>query len=189
MRTFIAVRIVATPQLRDVLSELAAMKPALRTIAEEQLHVTLKFLGETAESQISDLQQVMARVAQQIQACSLTLKALGAFPNVERPTVVWVGFDDTQPLIRLANELAERCQELGFEPEHRPFRPHLTLARIKSAPPRRLTEFLRGNAKRTCGSSIVTELELFRSDLKPDGPIYTSIGTAPLLPNPAEPIQ
>ena len=184
MRTFIAIRMAATPGIREALRDLASMQSALRLVLEEQLHVTVKFLGETNEAQVPDLLNTMEQVAQQLAGMQLVpnvvFKGLGAFPSIDKPNVVWIGFSDSGPLRQLANELSEACRTLGFEPEQRPYQPHLTLARVKSEPPERLANYLRSNLQTEYGSSPVRDMELFQSELRPNGPVYTAIGSVPL---------
>lgn len=181
MRAFIAVRIPATPSLQNVLRELDSMRSAVRPVGADQLHVTLKFLGGTSESQIEVLQTTLREVSQSEPCFDLVMEGLGAFPRIERPSVVWIGFANSEPLVRLASLLEDRCRQLGFEAERCPFQPHLTIARIKSEPPRRAVKFLHDNANGGFGTARIAEIELLRSDLKPDGPVYSVIGRAALF--------
>lgn len=180
MRTFIALPICATPSLKSVLNDLAVWKRDLKVVDPDHLHLTLNFLGETDEQQIPELAKIVREVAAAEVKQPLTLRGMGAFPRLDHPTVLWAGFQDSSLLIRLNDELATKCEGLGFARERRAFHPHLTLARIRSRAPERLAEYV--DARRECdfGTISASEIVLFRSDLQPSGPVYTSLETAQL---------
>ncbi|HEY4263315.1 MAG TPA: RNA 2',3'-cyclic phosphodiesterase [Schlesneria sp.] len=184
MRIFIAVPIRPTDAISLALSQLRAMRPPLKVIQFDQLHLTTVFLGETDESLISDLGEVIHEVAGSVSLSQLTLRGIGAFPNDSRPTVVWAGFANPGPLIQLADQLATRCEQLGFVRETRPFQPHLTLARVKLHPPRDLTDFIHEHATTDFGTVRPLALTLYRSDLGSTGPVYTPLITANLASEP-----
>ncbi len=180
MRTFIAIRIPATDQLVTASRQLAALMSPRSMIPTEQWHVTLQFLGDTAEDLIPRLVPIMTGIAATECARTVTIRGLGAFPNLARPTVLWAGFFDAALLKRMATQLALQCEGLGFPRETRPFQPHLTLARVRSKPSESLAEFIRSNHELDLGHVKLSSLELFRSDLTSTGPEYTTIASAPL---------
>ena len=182
MRTFIAVRIPSVHSIDSVLRHLSMLQPALRTIAPDQLHVTLAFLGETDESLLPELTQILQDVAATETVHELAVRGLGVFPRITHPTVVWAGFANPGPLVRMADQLARRCEALGFAREARPFQPHLTLARVKAKPPEELAGYIQARVDADFGSVTISSLELSRSDLEPAGPVYTSLVCAPLTP-------
>jgi 2'-5' RNA ligase len=184
MRTFIAVPISPTEAIKLTLSQLQAMRPPSKVIPFDQLHLTTVFLGETDESLVSSLAEVIHEVASLVPLSQLGLRGIGAFPNSSRPTVVWAGFADPLPLIQLADRLATFCERLGFARESRPFKPHLTLARVKLHPPRNLTDFLHEHAATDFGTVRPLALTLYRSDLGSTGPTYTPLITAKLASKP-----
>ena len=182
MRTFIAVRIPSVQSITSVLQHLSKLQPALKTVASDQLHVTLTFLGETDESLLPDLTQILHDVAATEAIHELALQGLGAFPRLAHPTVVWVGFADPGPMVRMAELLAARCEALGFAREARPFQAHLTLARVKAKPPESLAGYIQDRADTDFGTATISSLELFRSDPGPAGPVYTRLVCASLTP-------
>lgn len=181
MRAFFAVRIPATPALERTSHELAAMQPAMRMANTAELHVTLAFLGETDDSLLPDLMEGLRAVASTEKVQALTLHGLGVFPREERPNVVWAGFDGPEPLRSMARLLADRCERLGFPREKRPYHPHVTLARIKRAPPATLGAFVRARASLELGDVTLSALTLFRSDTRATGPVYTELGSVSLV--------
>lgn len=180
MRTFIAVPIGLSEATKLALNQLQAMRPPLKVTPPDQLHLTTVFLGETDESLVSSLGELIHDFASSGPLSQLTLRGLGAFPNISRPAVVWAGIANPRPLIHLAAQLATRCEQLGFARESRPFQPHLTLARVKLRPPRDLTEFIHERATTDFGTVRPVSLTLYRSDLGPTGPTYTPMITANL---------
>lgn len=178
MRTFIAVPISPTEGVQLALIRLLAMRPSLKMISLDQLHVTVAFLGETEPSLISDLSEIIRDVARSEPLGELTVQGLGTFPNSTRPTVVWAGFADPLPLVQLADRLGSKCEAIGFVRESRPFQPHLTLARVKLPPPVGLAEYISEQSTRDFGNVTPSMLTLFRSDLGSSGPTYTSLYSA-----------
>ena len=180
MRAFVAVRVPATREIEAVLKSLAGMQPAVKVVAADQLHVTLKFLGETDESLLPFLSAMIQEVAGGEFKCRVNLGGLGAFPRIERPTVVWAGMSGADVLNRLAAEFEERSATLGFARETRPFEPHVTLARVKFKPPAALAKLLRDKRCEAFGSVDVEAVELVQSDLLRSGSQYSRLMSAAL---------
>lgn len=175
MRTFIAVRVAPTFELRRLHSKLAALGDRFRPGSLENLHLTLKFLGETAPSQLAEIGSIVQQVAMDRPAFSAHLVGLGAFPHERKPSIVWVGFDRAEPLCQLATELERGLTPLGFAPEGRAFQPHLTLLRIKSRPPETLFGILEEEAQTDFGMAEFSHVELIESKLAHGGSRYTTL--------------
>lgn len=180
----------AVPLPEAVLDELAAARArfegagalALRWVPADRMHLTLRFLGETPLNLTEPLRAAMSETAASTPPLELTLARWGTFGG-GRPRVLWVGMDgDVAGLQTLAEALAGALAPLGFEPDDRPFRPHLTLARVREradraerealaaavesiAPPRRLPVPIR-------------EIRLIRSHLGRGAPRYEDLGRA-----------
>jgi len=181
LRTFIAVKFPLTAELRDVCVELESMGRPIKPIAQDGIHVTLKFLGDTKQADVPAIGQTIHDVAAGKAAFEAELMGLGAFPNVRRPSVVWAGLAGAEMLSTIASELSKRLQRLGYEAEKRPFRPHLTLARVRNQPPPpELSELIEAFASTTFGSVRIETLVFFQSELRRDGPQYTVLSTSDL---------
>jgi len=158
-----------------------AIQGDIRWVRPEGMHLTLKFFGYVYESDIENISRVVKDGVANMKALLLNVRNLGAFPSVNRPRVLWLGIDgDTNALISLQVEIDAGFQEYGFKKEDRPFRPHLTLARIKE--PKGLiglAEAVKKNEDYIAGSFTVSGLTLFKSDLKPTGAIYTKLAHFP----------
>jgi 2'-5' RNA ligase len=178
LRTFIAANILRTRELASLLDRLQGLGDQFRPVAADHFHVTLKFLGDTAESQIDPISTVMKRVVESRPAFHLTLSGLGAFPNARRPSVVWIGFEPAEPLCQIAGDLEQGLSDLGVQPEDRPFTPHLTLLRIKTRPPEALFRLLAEESETEFGLVKISRVHLFQSELTRAGAKYTQLATA-----------
>ncbi len=176
-RAFVAVRIPALPDLQMVLKPLAAMRWPVAAVSPANLHVTLKFLGDIPTVQIAAIQQQLLSVVRRHPPFVLKVEQLGAFPSVDRPSVVWVGLVDAEPLVALANEIESLLEPLGFARESRSFHPHLTLARIKGHSPRELFDIIRRGSETHFGTIEVRSINLIRSELQRDGARYSVISS------------
>ncbi len=177
IRTFIAVKIPALGesgrQLQQVLKSLAAMHWPVAAVLPNNLHITLKFLGDTPISRFEAIQQAVVAAVKDQPPFTLQMEPLGAFPSVDRPSVVWAGLVGAEPLAALTERLEMSLSPLGYPRESRPFQPHLTLARIKGCPPGELFELLRRHSQTDFGSVEIRSVEFIRSDLHREGAKYS----------------
>jgi 2'-5' RNA ligase len=160
----------------------------VRWATPERLHLTLKFLGITSEEKIPKLEEDLGRIANDCLHFAIELDRIGAFPSIRRPQTVWYGISgDTDALSALAGRIEAGMERLGFEKEARPYRPHLTLGRVRS--PRGLRDLATELEKRAAETPSDSESEiewsvdaiaLMRSELKPNGPVYTELSHFPL---------
>ncbi len=155
-------------------------------VRAENLHITLKFLGDVEEGRLPELEAAARKALEGSPvdgAVRWTLDRLGAFPVRERPRVVWVGSSrEPRELAELAARLEEALEPLGFAPEGRGFVAHITLGRVKERPPspgvRELARALQSYPDFHL-EARVTALTLMRSDLTPQGAIYTPLFRLP----------
>jgi 2'-5' RNA ligase len=155
----------------------------IKWVEPENLHFTLKFLGDTPVSAVPDLSQVAREVAARTPRVRVMLRGLGAFPHNQWPQVVWIGCDTGgEDLARLGQELDAALETAGLAPrDKKPFVPHLTLGRARSN--RRLKPLigiLAQYAAVDVGPLLVTSIALMSSQLGPQGPTYTVIEEFPL---------
>src|ERR1700722_8554114 len=147
IRCFIAIKIPDFDRLRRGLKDLAQMGRALKAVEPNNLHVTLKFLGDNDFDLIGEIGSLVERAAQAQQPCVVKVTGLGVFPHLERPSVVWAGLEGAEILAAIAADLETGLEEFGFTRENRPFVPHLTLARVKARRPEALRPLLSRHAK------------------------------------------
>lgn len=146
------------------------------------MHLTLKFLGEVDEDRIPAIQTLMSETAVASPAFALTFKGTGVFPPQARtPRVLWIGTEEQPAILGLAERLAAALERVGFEREERPFRPHLTLGRVRhgSGIHDAVAE-LEKNRDTPFGEMTVRRITLFRSILKPTGAEYSILGESAL---------
>jgi 2'-5' RNA ligase len=184
VRLFLAINLPAEVR-REVdaaTSSLRECAPELTWVSEPRLHLTLKFFGEQPAERLDEIRDAIAAVAGRHRELVMTLGGIGAFPNFRRARVVWMGVTHEPRLELLHHDVEVACERLGFEVEGRPFRPHLTLARVRNALPEdRLREMVRV-AKRTAYRSdfVVHSIDLMDSVLGASGPTYTTLVSAAL---------
>lgn len=150
------------------------------------IHLTLKFLGNVAQDKIEEVTEALKKTAEGITPFRLKIKDLGVFPNPRRIQVVWVGMSgEIDKLIGLQKQVDLNLASLGFTPESRPFVPHLTLARVRTQLPpdegQKFNELLSGTKFEASAEIAVDAISLMRSQLTPQGAIYTRISSVPLL--------
>ena len=156
------------------------------------IHLTLKFLGNIQPTFTGQVFDAMTQACQSNQTGSndsavfeLSLSQLGVFPNARRPRVLWAGIQgDLAILARLQAWVEAAAGRIGFAPEQRPFRPHLTLGRVREGvpPPARLQigRVVSEAKLEPSPTWLVDSVHLIQSDRRPDGATYTSLGSVPL---------
>lgn len=175
IRAFIALTLPSqvAETLAAVSQELAPRVPdgAVKWVEPERIHLTLRFLGNTPVDRLDALGSALEAVAGIHNPFSLSLDRLGCFPNERRPRVIWVGLDgQVDALRRLKEDLDEALSPLGWEPEDKRFRAHLTLGRVKRQ--HREIELPWGTPV-VPAAWQVGGLHLIESQLRPAGPLYT----------------
>jgi 2'-5' RNA ligase len=118
--------------LDHAVAPLRAAEPDLAWVPTEKLHLTMKFLGDVRDVDAERLKTAADLVAAHHRTFEMTLGGVGAFPNFRRSRVVWMGVESEPRLELLHHDLEIACGEAGFEVEGRPFRPHITLARVRA---------------------------------------------------------
>jgi 2'-5' RNA ligase len=184
VRLFLAINIPIDVR-REIVAATARLRaeaPELSWIDEPRLHLTLKFLGEQPPDRVAAIQAALAGVAARHRELLVTIGGVGAFPNFRRARVVWLGVGQEPRLELLHHDLEVGCEQIGFEVEGRPFRPHLTLARVAAELPEGKRRALARQAKDIDYRSnfIVRSVDLMRSDLSSGGPAYTPLVSAAL---------
>lgn len=176
IRTFIAIDIPISQKITDVISELKKAEINAKIVEIENMHLTLKFLGDTEENLIDKIEEIINDSIKEIQPYEITLKNIGVFPNQKYIKVVWIGVENTEPLKKIAETIDTKLIDLGFKKERRPFSVHLTIARLKSAKNKdKLIELLNKYQNTEFQKIKVCKILLKKSILTSEGPIYTNL--------------
>lgn len=185
LRIFVAVPVRSPALVAALESAQAALRQAgvrARWVRPGQFHFTLKFLGEIPAPQVEAARAAVARAVAGVGPFDLEIAGLGAFPRPGAARVLWAGCGEGGArLIQLAFLVESALVAAGFPPEPRPFTAHLTLGRLPaggSTP--EVTGALRRSGRPSFGRQAVTEVVLYRSDLRPGGPVYTPLSRYPL---------
>ncbi len=165
--------------LRDAIGD-----DGIRWVPEEQLHFTLKFLGETQHEELPTVTEVLAEVATEASPWELTVAGIGTFPRQRNPQNLWIGATEGVPLLKkIAEYMNQRLAERGYPEEPKAYIPHVTLARMKTHEGEEMvakilpTLLNDPELNADSGTFLVQECALMKSELRPEGPIYTPMQT------------
>lgn len=155
----------------------------VRWTRENNLHLTLKFLGEIQSDQVRELIQELTRISSNQQPFGVDLSKMGVFPNPVHASILWVGMDSHPGLTQLAARVDEAAFKIHVPPETRPFSPHLTLGRVNrstsEAEVRLIAHQFLSLSVRDIPTTVADHLTLYRSRLHPDGPQYSPLAECP----------
>jgi 2'-5' RNA ligase len=188
IRAFIAIELPQEirQRLDHVISQLKQRLgvTAIRWVPAENIHLTLKFLGDVSEANIEMLKKILQVEAAGCSQFEISVGGLGAYPNTRHPRVIWVGIEAPPDLNNLQRAIEVATERLGYTKEERPFSAHLTLGRVsRNATPRDahlIGEVLESKKVGFLGAAHIEAVHLFKSDLRPEGSVYTKMYTAPL---------
>ena len=179
IRSFLAIELPATIQANIGKIEEAAKTTSadVRWVSPGRIHLTLKFFGNIEELKIDSIAAAIRGPVSAAKPFHLNVRGTGAFPNLRSPRIIWIGLvDEEGRLAALQKEVESSLEKIGFEPEDRPFRPHLTLGRVKSSRGKEeLARCVEKYREEEIGTFQVEKIVLFKSDLTPAGPIYTPL--------------
>ena len=180
IRTFIAIPVpesvfVLQGNLKNTIEKKTGK---VRWMKRDQLHLTLKFVGDTPEESIDDVRGVMQKVANKMTPFKIIIQGVGCFPKIERPHVMWVGLDGAiDKLNQLVTAVHDGLHPLGFPREEKEFHPHITMARAKY--PQKKTPDISSFLNTTYDPIPfrIEKIQFISSELFPNGPVYTILGT------------
>jgi 2'-5' RNA ligase len=165
----------------DAAGPLRAAAPHASWVREDKLHLTLKFLGDVDQARLPELDAAFGAAAARHRAIPLEVARFGAFPNWRRPRILWAGVGPDPKLELLQHDLEVAGEGLGFETEGRPFRPHVTVARLRAPLGDEERRALAGAARaaRLRRAFAAERVELMQSDLAAGGAPYRSLAAYP----------
>jgi 2'-5' RNA ligase len=187
LRAFIAIEIpleirAAIGSARAPLQE--EIGSSVRWVSTENMHLTLKFLGDVSPGNVEMLSEMLRAEADLFHCFDLHLGGLGSFPNLKRPRVIFIGIQSPPTLEALQRGIESASRRLGYESEERGFSPHLTIGRLKqnmtATDQQSIRHALEATRIDSLGTARVDSVHLYKSDLKSTGSVYTRLYSAPL---------
>jgi 2'-5' RNA ligase len=187
LRAFIALDISA-PILHAIDEGLADIRikigSRVRWVSVENVHLTLKFLGDVPGASLEALTAMLSAEADSCSSFDMSIGGLGSFPNLRRPRVIFIGIQVPAELEALYRGIETACARLGIPPEVRNFSPHLTIGRVRqyvtATDSQKIRHAIESSTIDSLGTARVDSVQLYKSDLKPDGAAYTRLFSAPL---------
>jgi 2'-5' RNA ligase len=186
-RSFIAVRfseevVLALDDLQSRLKKAVGSRAKVKWVEPRNIHLTLQFLGDVEVLVLEEMSAFLKEAFSDIPPFEARLSGLGAFPTPRKPRVVWVGIKNGVAELKAVSEAVFKVTEaFGFEREKRPFKPHVTLGRVRD--PRKsfgISEGLEKTGGAEAGGCQIDMVHLVASELTPAGPIYTTLDSFPL---------
>jgi len=156
----------------------------IRWVAMENMHLTLKFLGDIPSANVEVVTQMIHAQADSFNCFDIYLTGIGSFPSPKRPRVIYIGIHAPAALEAFQRQIESAARRLGYTAEERAFAPHLTIGRVRqhvrADEQERLRRALEESTIDSLGTARVNSVHLYKSDLKPNGPIYTKLYSANL---------
>ena len=189
LRAFVALEIPPKVQ-KDIYQATSNLRRGtgslVRWVPAENMHLTLKFLGDISPANVEFLTQMIRTEADSFHCFEIHLAGLGSFPNPKRPRVIYIRIQAPAELEALQHAVESATRRLGYESDDRSFSPHLTIGRVKNATrmsaadQQKIRHALEETEIDSLGTARVDSVHLYKSDLKPTGSVYTKLFSAPL---------
>ena len=188
LRSFIAVKIPTEVQSAIARNTASLQKnlprPLVRWVAPQNIHLTLKFLGNVSPANLERLADVLKTEAATHDPFAISVGELGAFPTPRRARVIWVGLEAPADLTALQRGVEAAAAQLGYASDDRPFSPHLTIGRVgqnvSTADLQRIRAALEATTVGALGVVPVEAVHIYKSDLRPGGSVYTHLYSLPM---------
>ena len=182
-RIFAAIKVEPDENLLRIYDELKndLRYEKIKWVEPQNIHITLKFFGETSDEKIDDICEVFDLIAQRHPTFTLQMQNVGIFGSSYNPRVVWFGMKESREIEKLANDVLKSVEKIGFARDRQNFRPHLTVGRIKFIRDKQYFQQAINKFKNTFLQTIpVNSFSLIESNLKPQGPVYNIVEVFPL---------
>ncbi len=177
-RIFISIDIPLNDNIENLLHELRNVKN-VRPVSKNQIHITLKFLGDTESSSIPKLCAELKTALSGTSSFELSMKGLGVFPNEHNPRVIWIGFEKSDEMVKLANDVENVLSSLKLNYDKKKFSPHVTVGRINGKSD--ITDILSNNREKEFCKFQCSSVNVMKSELLPTGAKHTVVESIRLL--------
>ncbi|MCS7223533.1 MAG: RNA 2',3'-cyclic phosphodiesterase [Armatimonadetes bacterium] len=178
MRCFLAIELddLVRDRLSKVIDDWSQHKASVKWVERDNLHLTIKFLGQFPDERVDDLSQRLQEVCRSVQPFVFNVEGTGVFPDWKRPRVIWIGVRDGELLKQVHKKVEGVTSRLGVEREERPFHPHITVGRVRTHQEiKPLMDAVKSLKDEPFGSVRADHLTFFESRLTSQGPIYRVI--------------
>jgi 2'-5' RNA ligase len=184
VRTFVAVTLNESlhTALDKIIGQLSSANAKVKWVETGNIHLTLKFLGNVEEERLPEVFAACERAAEDAHAIDLEMKAVGCFPDMKNPRIVWLGIErGAEALKRIQEKVEAELQAVGFPEEDKQFKAHLTIGRVKGKQGlSRLARLIQEQENVFVGAMRVEKISVMKSTLLPAGPVYTELKAIPL---------
>lgn len=183
IRSFLAIRLPEPirKDLENIQERLKETDASVKWVTPDNVHLTLKFLGNIESKDVEKIHDIVSKIVTKETHLILRGEGVGAFPHIKSPRVIWVGISgEIDRLKDIHIRMEEELETIGFRPEERSFSPHLTIGRVKTRVHKALLDRLIALKDYRSQPFKAGEIILFKSDLRPYGPIHTPLKTIPL---------
>lgn len=170
IRTFISIPVPNTMGLKPLIRDIQAIR-GLKPSSINQLHITLRFIGDVEEDRIDEIEEIVNNAIRNVKRGRLNLKGVGAFPNERNPRILWVGIDSELPLVKITEEISRGLKSAGIQFDEKPFKPHITVGRIEGHP--NLTHLINNYRNMEFTTYIPDSIRIMKSELTPKGAEHT----------------
>jgi 2'-5' RNA ligase len=175
-RGFIAIDVTPFSKLIEFENELNNTGANIKLVEPKNIHITLKFLGDTDQDLIDQIEEIMKNSVKEIKPFDIELTNNGVFPNPNYIKVIWIGLKQVEKIVQISKKIDVQLNKIGFKKEKREFSPHLTIARVKSARNKdKLIDVLSKYKEYEFGKLSINSIKLKQSELTKKGPIYTTL--------------
>lgn len=164
-------------KIQEIKTKIDVLGSGVKWVEKENLHITLKFLGEINETMLNNVKSCIENIKNECGSFDIKLCSIGVFPNVKDARVIWVDIKEGQQELKLLSEKIDaKLNKIGFSRENRPFSPHLTIGRVKGyINPESLKTIINDFKDYQIGKFTVKSICIMRSILKPTGPVYSLV--------------
>ena len=181
-RTFIALEIKENIKelLAEVQHKIGSEIGGIKWVKPNNLHLTLKFIGPTREDKIEDISDILEDTAGGFTRFNVSVSGFGAFPSSHNPKVIWAGLKADDVLYKLQKDIDISLESFGFAREKRPFSPHLTIGRVRDGRVKKNLKAILEKTGAAAESFKAENITFYKSDLMPEGPVYTVLKSVKL---------
>lgn len=188
MRTFIAADFPPEiiTKIEKITAYLKQQLPgrALKWVATDKMHLTIKFIGEIQNNKIAQVNEIMTHTLKSQPSFEIGIQNLGTYPHIHNPRVIWLGITQGAPLVTIHNRLDRALEELKIKSDRREYSPHLTLARVRRDTDRNFIKEISDTLSQfkvdSLGTITISKITLYKSKLTSEGPEYTPLHVVPL---------